>query len=174
MPSYRAISASRAYPADAVPPTVTGDKWQYVLDVLSTLHEGGSAARRALREFIGGWLDGRYHAPPSTEVRKHVVALLGQQGWHVSGGRLVIGETMPVEPGTVTPLGRDARLAALHVDIRQVIERFVDDHLDVAIFEAFKAVNNRVKQMAGLDLDGSKRCVRISRVLRKLYLWKRD
>jgi len=26
-----------------------------------------------------------------------------------------------------------------------VTERFVDEHLDVAIFEAFKAVNNRVK-----------------------------
>ena len=63
---------------------------------------------------------------------------------------------MYVEPGTVTPLGRDARLAALHADIRQVTERFVEDHLDVAIFEAFKAINNRVKQMTGLDLDGSK------------------
>jgi len=47
-------------------------------------------------------------------------------------------------------------LAGLHVDIRQVIERFVDDHLDVAIFESFKAINNRVKQMSGLALDGSK------------------
>lgn len=35
-------------------------------------------------------------------------------------------------------------------------ERFVEDHLDVAIFEAFKAINNRVKGMTALDLDGSK------------------
>ena len=89
-------------------------------------------------------------------MRKRVVSLLGQQGWHIRDGRLVIGERLHVEPGTVTPLGRDARLAALHADIRQVTERFIEEHLDVAIFEAFKAVNNRVKEMTGLDLDGSK------------------
>jgi uncharacterized protein (TIGR02391 family) len=143
-------------PEEVVPDSVTGEKWSYVLEILSTLHEGGSAQRRSLREFIGGWLDGRHHAPPPTDVRKRIVALLGQQGWHVVDDRLAIGERVHVEPGTVTPLGRDARLAALHAEIRQVTERFVDDHLDVAIFEAFKAVNNRVKEMTGLDLDGSK------------------
>jgi uncharacterized protein (TIGR02391 family) len=142
-------------PKDAVPEVVAGDKWQYVFGVLGSLHEGGSAARRALREFIGGWLEGYFHAPPPTEVRKRITSLLAQQGWRIREGRLVIGERVRVEPGTVPPLGRDARLAALHADIRQVTERFVEDHLDVAIFEAFKAINNRVKQMTGLDLDGS-------------------
>jgi uncharacterized protein (TIGR02391 family) len=143
-------------PDEAVPDAVTGDKWQYVFGVLESLHEGGSAARRALREFIGGWLDGYFHAPPPTEVRKRITSLLAQQGWHVQEGRLVIGERVQVEPGKVSPLGRDARLAALHADIRQVTERFVENHLDVAIFEAFKAINNRVKEMTGLDLDGSR------------------
>ncbi len=142
-------------PEGAVPETVIGDKWQYVFDVLESLHEGGSAARRALREFVGGWLEGYFHAPPLTEVRKRITALLAQQGWQVRDGRLVVGERVRVEPGTVSPLGRDARLAALHADIRLVTGRFVEDHLDVAIFEAFKAINNRVKRMSGLDLDGS-------------------
>lgn len=142
-------------PEDTIPEEVTGDKWQYVFEVLESLHEGGTAARRALREFIGGWLEGYFHAPPPREVRKRITSLLAQQGWHVREGRLVIGERVRVEPGMVSPLGRDARLAALHVDIRQVTERFVEDHLDVAIFEAFKAINNRVKQMTCLDLDGS-------------------
>lgn len=92
-------------PPEAVPSSVTGDKWSYVLDILSALHEGGSDARRVLRNFIGGWQDGRHHAPPPTDVRKRIVALLGQQGWHVRDGRLVIGERLFVEPGTVTPLG---------------------------------------------------------------------
>ncbi|WP_276969187.1 TIGR02391 family protein [Ferrimicrobium acidiphilum] len=61
-----------------------------------------------------------------------------------------------MEPGTVMPLGRDALLAGLHANIRQAIERFVEDHLDVAIFKSFKAINNRVKEMSSLDLDGSK------------------
>lgn len=143
-------------PTATVPDSVSDDKWSYVLNILSVLHDGGSAARRTLREFIGGWLDGRHHAPPPADVRKRIVILLAQQGWCIHDGRLVIGERVYAEPGTVTPLGRDALLGALHVGIREVTERFVDHHLDVAIFEAFKAVNNRVKQMTGLDLDGSK------------------
>ena len=141
--------------AEAVPEVVAGDKWEYVFGVLESLHEGGSAARRELRVFVGGWLEGYFHAPPPSDVRKRITSLLAQQGWHVREGRLVIGERVRVEPGTVSPLGRDARLAALHADIRQVTDRFVEDHLDVAIFEAFKAVINRVKAMTNLDIDGS-------------------
>jgi uncharacterized protein (TIGR02391 family) len=39
--------------------------------------------------------------------------------------------------------------------VREVSQRFLEGHLDVAIFESFKAVNNRVKEMTALDLDGS-------------------
>jgi uncharacterized protein (TIGR02391 family) len=143
-------------PDDAVPGSVVGDKWEYVFAVMSSLHDGGSSARRSLRHFIGGWLDGRYHSPPAPDTRKRIVALLEQQGWHVRDGRLVIGDRVYTDAGKLTPLGRDARVAALHADIRQVTERFVEHHLDVAIFEAFKAINNRVKEMTNLDLDGSK------------------
>ncbi|SRR5579875_1107891 len=38
---------------EAVPDVVTGGKWQYVSDVLESLHKEGSAARRALYEFVG-------------------------------------------------------------------------------------------------------------------------
>ncbi|MHB8296924.1 MAG: TIGR02391 family protein [Acidimicrobiales bacterium] len=156
-------------PADLVPAEVACDKWSYVLAVLSGLHDGGSAARRSLREFIGSWLDGQHHAPPPPDVRMSIVAQLGQQGWHVNDGRLVIGERVHAAPGTVTPLGRDARLGALHPAIRQVIERFTDGHLDVAIFEAFKAINNRVKKMAAADLDGSKPDLGGSKLMSKAF-----
>jgi uncharacterized protein (TIGR02391 family) len=133
------------------------NKWEYVLAVFEALHDGGSTARRALRQFIGGWLEGRYHTPPRTEVRKRIVALLAAQGWHVRDGRLVIGEQTFEEIGTLTPLGQDARIAALHTDVREVADRYLESgHPEVAIFEAFKAVNARVKKMVGLDLDGSK------------------
>jgi uncharacterized protein (TIGR02391 family) len=133
------------------------NKWEYVLAVFEALHDGGSEARRALRQFIGGWLEGRYHTPPRPEVRKRIVALLAAQGWHVRDGRLVIGEQTFEAVGTPTPLGQDARIAALHADVREVADRYLESgHPEVAIFEAFKAVNNRVKAMTGLDLDGSK------------------
>jgi hypothetical protein len=43
---------------------VPASKWEYVLGIFEALHDGGSAARRALRQFIGGWLEGP--SPPSS------------------------------------------------------------------------------------------------------------
>ena len=143
-------------PDQCIPAEVQGNKWAYVLGVFETLHDGGSATRRALRQFIGGWLEGRYHTPPRSEVRKRIVALLAAQGWHVHDGRLVIGERTFDVVGALAPLGQDARIAALHTDVREVADRYLESgHPEVAIFEAFKAVNNRVKAMTGLDLDGA-------------------
>lgn len=142
-------------PEEFIPAEVAGSKWAYVLDVLERLHDGGSAARRTLREFIGGWLAGRLHAPPEPEIRKRIVALLVGQGWHVSDGRLVIGERSDEPAAASAPLGMDVRIAALHADIRQVADRYLrSGHPEVAIFEAFKAINKRVKAMTGLDIDG--------------------
>jgi uncharacterized protein (TIGR02391 family) len=89
-------------------------------------------------------------------VRKRIVALLAAQGWHVNDGCLVIGQRTADTVGRLTPLGQDARIAALHADVRQVADRYLESgHPEVAIFEAFKAINNRVKAMTGLELDGS-------------------
>jgi uncharacterized protein (TIGR02391 family) len=144
-------------PQQFMPPQVTGSKWEYVFGIFEVVHDGGSAGRRALRHFIGGWLEGRHHTPPRTDLRKRITALLAAQGWHVHDGRLVIGERTTEAVGTLTPLGQDARIAALHADVREVADRYLESgHPEVAIFEAFKAVNNRVKAMTGLDLDGSK------------------
>ncbi len=130
-------------------------KVDYVTGVLEAVMEGGSAARRAGRAFIGGWLDGRFHAPAREDVRKRIVAILAQQGWHIREGRLTIGERTYDVAGVLTPIGRDARIAALHPLIRQVTDRLVQDgHFDAAILEAFKAVNNAVKKKANSALDG--------------------
>ena len=68
----------------------------------------------------------------------------------------MIGERTTNVVGGLTPLGQDARIAALHVDVREVADRYLESgHPEVAIFEAFKAINNRVKTMTGLDRDGS-------------------
>jgi hypothetical protein len=72
-------------------PEFSGSKWEYVLGISEALHDGGSSARRVLREFIGGWLEGRYHTPPRPEVRTRIAA----QGWHINDGRLVIRERTP-------------------------------------------------------------------------------
>ena len=142
-------------PEEFVPQFDGETKWVYVLGVLEALHEGGSAARRSLREFIGGWLDGKHHADPTPEVQQRIMVILGRQGWLVHEGRLVIGEKSDAKPGPRTAVGGDARIAALHVDVRTVAEPYLSGgHPEVAIFEAFKAVNNRVKKMTGSQEDG--------------------
>jgi uncharacterized protein (TIGR02391 family) len=143
-------------PEASIPPSVVGSKWEYVFAVLEQLHDGGSASRRELRQFIGGWLSGLHHTPPDAGVQKRIVALLAQQGWHIREGRLVIGPRTGDALGALTPVARDAQLAILHADVREVATRYLESgHMEVAIFEAFKAINNRVKAMTGLDLDGS-------------------
>lgn len=92
-------------PEQFIPPHPAGNKWEYVLGVFEALHDGGAAARRALREFIGGWLEGRYHTPPPPDVRKRTVALLAAQGWHVDDGSLIIGPRVFDAVGTLTALG---------------------------------------------------------------------
>lgn len=143
-------------PDEYIPPVVIGSKWEYVLDVFERLHEGGSAARRALREFLGGWIDGRHHVAPQPEVREHVLGVLGNQGWHVVDGTLIIGEKVYALASPVTPLSNDRRIADLHVEVRQVADRYLESgHPEVAIFEAFKAVIKRVKALTKLEMDGS-------------------
>lgn len=145
-------------PQHFIPPEVEGSKWAYVLNILEALHDGGSAARRTLREFIGSWLQGRHHTAPPPEIRERIVSLLGAQGWRVGDQqRLVVGERTGEIVGTSTPLGQDARVAALHPEIRLVVDRYLKSgHPAVAIFEAFKAINQRVRTITGLELDGSK------------------
>ena len=128
---------------------MTGSKWAYVLGVFEALHDGGSASRRSLREFIGSWLGGRLHAPPPAEVRERITALLAGQGWHIVDDKLVIGERTGGVASALAAPEQDARIGALHPDVRDVADRYLQSgHPEVAIFEAFKAINKRVKAMS--------------------------
>jgi uncharacterized protein (TIGR02391 family) len=120
------------------------------------LHNGGSAARRTLRWFIGRWMNFRLHTWPRDDVRKRILVQLAQQGWHIRDDHLVVGEQQAAALESVSPSGRQARIANLHATVRQVADRYIDSgHLEVAIFEAFKTINNRVRELAGIDPDGS-------------------
>lgn len=132
------------------------DNWAYVLTVFERLHDGGSEARRELREFIGRWLENKLHDGPRPDVLRRILAQLSRQGWYVQEGRLVIGEPQVGDIPLASPLGREARIAALHPLVRQASDRYIEsNHMGAAILEAFKAVNLRVKEMAGLDADGT-------------------
>jgi uncharacterized protein (TIGR02391 family) len=137
--------------------TVEGlDNWAYVLAVLERLHDGGSAARRVLREFIGRWLENKLHDGPRSDVRDRILAQLARQGWYVQDDRLVIGEPQFGDIPLASPIGREARISALHPLVKQASHRYVEsNHMGAAILEAFKAVNIRVKELTRLDADGA-------------------
>jgi uncharacterized protein (TIGR02391 family) len=136
-------------------PQVDADRAGFVYAVLIGLDMWGSEGRRILRSFIGAWIDDRMNSGPTEELRRKLVEQLARRGWYVVDGNLVIGE--PAR-GTRTrsPVLRDARLAALHPQILEVAEQlFRDEHRAAAVFEAAKAVNNRVKAKSGLTGDGA-------------------
>lgn len=147
-------------PLDRLPlpvgtPQVDPDRAGFVYGVLVGLDLWGSEGRRILRSFIGAWIDDRMESGPPEDLRRKLVEELARRGWYVVEGDLVIGE--PAR-GTHTrsPVLRDARLAALHPEIVKVAEQlFQDGHRAAAVFEAAKAVNNRVKAMSGLPTDGA-------------------
>jgi uncharacterized protein (TIGR02391 family) len=147
-------------PLDRLPlpertPDIETDRGGFVYGVLVGLDLWWSEGRRTLRSFVGAWLDDRMISGPTDELRRTLVEQLARQGWYVVDGKLVIGE--PAR-GTRSrsPVLRDARLAALHPQILQVSEQLVrDGHRAAAVFEAAKAINNRVKAMSGLSGDGS-------------------
>jgi uncharacterized protein (TIGR02391 family) len=122
--------------------------------VLIGLELSGSEGRRILRRFIGSWLDDRLISGPTDNLRNDLTDKLARGGWYVIDGNLVIGE--PAKGKRVrSPILRGARLAVLHPEILAVSEQlFRDGHRAAAVFEAAKALNNRVKKMSGLSGDG--------------------
>ncbi|MHB8490469.1 MAG: TIGR02391 family protein [Candidatus Dormibacteria bacterium] len=158
--TYNALQIPKFLTDSGIPPEYIpinqGDsKWEYVLLILERLDQVGSASRRALREFIGAWLDNRLHTVPEDDVRRRILRQLGQQGWAVRDGRLVVGPPQAAVPEAPPSGSRAERFARLHPTIREASQRYLETHLEVAIFEAFKAVNKRVKEMTALDADGS-------------------
>jgi uncharacterized protein (TIGR02391 family) len=116
-------------------------------------HESGSEGRRALRSFLGRWLDDRLPTGPGDELRASLIEQMARQGWHVVDGMLVVGEAA-VGTRPTSPVLRDARLAALHPEVRRVAEPYVrSGHLGSAVFEVVKAVNLRVKKLAGKESE---------------------
>ncbi len=142
-------------PLDGLPAVPANGRIDTVHSVLTALGQWGSEGRRILRRFVGSWLDDRLVLGPDDELRAILIEQLARQGWYVQDGNLVIGE--PARGRRVSrPVLRDARLAALHSEIVSTSEGLLrSGHRSAAVFEAAKAVNNRVKAMTGLAGDGA-------------------
>ena len=157
----RAFLDETGIPLDRLPlpqgtPDVRGDPGNFACGVLFGLDQWGSEGRRILRRFVGLWLDDRLISGPSDDLRTSLIERFARQGWYVQDGNLVIGEPVRGKRAS-SPILREARLGALHPAVANVAEQLLKGgHPAVAVFEAVKAVNNRVKTMAGLPGDGAR------------------
>jgi uncharacterized protein (TIGR02391 family) len=143
-------------PRESIPPFEGDTKWFYVHNVLLALSEDGTAGRRAVRQFVGAWLDDRLHSGPNGEQCERIARDFARQGWFVRDGRLVSGEPVYPTPQSTAAVARPARLDALHPRIVEVSRQlFEDGHPDGAILQAFTAIEKRAQEISDRrDLDG--------------------
>lgn len=116
-------------------------------------HADGDARRRRRAacgaRVPGAWLDNRLHTGPDRDEQARLLRDLARQGWHLHDGRLVIGERVVSQPATAAVAGESA-LAQLDECVRAAAERlYRDGHHAAAVFEAYKAVEQRVRELTG-------------------------
>jgi uncharacterized protein (TIGR02391 family) len=125
--------------------TESGD----VYTVLSTLWAWGAEGRRLTRRFIGRWLDDRLDIGPDPELRARLIEQLARQGWRVRMDDSLLVAEEPVRGIPVTaPFLRASRLhPAIEAEARP---QFLIGKPDQGVFAAMKAVEVRVRKLAGL------------------------
>jgi uncharacterized protein (TIGR02391 family) len=150
--------------SDVSPTDPTWDADAVLNHVLAELERGTSGQRRALREFLGAWMEDALNTGPSPAEYEKIARDLARQGWFVRDGRLVVGEPVRGANRVGGDIARDARIAVLHPTIREVSQRaFEAGETAAAVLEAFKAVNNRVKESSSIDADGHPLMARVFR-----------
>jgi len=118
--------------------------------ILANLWRSGSEGRRAIRRFVGRWLDDLLLTGPDVEVRALLIDQLARQGWGVreTDSMLVIAD--PVRGVAATsPYLRSSRLHAL-IDA-EARPQFLIKKPDKAVFASLKAVEVRVRSLGGFS-----------------------
>jgi uncharacterized protein (TIGR02391 family) len=137
-------------PAQLKHPEYTGERAAYSL--LATVWRWGSTGRRAVRRFLGRWLDNQLHTGPDAELRASLIEQLARQGWKVRAddSMLVIAEPVRGIPVSA-PFLRATRLHPLiEAEAR---DQFLNGKPELGVFASMKAVEIRVRKLAGLG-DG--------------------
>jgi Protein of unknown function (Hypoth_ymh) len=119
----------------------------YVKHALYVMATDSSGRRRALRNFIGAWLDDQLHTGPSDDQRDSIERDLARQGWFVKDGWLVIGEPVRRVRGTQTPT---PAVDQLHPNVWAAAEtRWKAEHRHDAVMAASKAANAMLQATVG-------------------------
>jgi uncharacterized protein (TIGR02391 family) len=112
----------------------------------------GSLGRRPVRAFLGRWLDEQLITGPDAELRATLIEQLARQGWQIRPDDSMLVAAEPVRGIPVSaPFLREARLHPLiEAEARP---QFMIRKLDQAVFASMKAVEVRVRKLAGLGED---------------------
>ena len=120
--------------------------------VLAAAWRAGSMGRRLVRRFLGRWLDGQLITGPDGELRADLIEQLARQGWQIRPDDSVLVAAEPTRGIPVSaPFLREARLHPLiEAEARP---QFLIRKLDQAVFASLRAVEIRVRALAGYSPD---------------------
>jgi uncharacterized protein (TIGR02391 family) len=138
-------------PDEAISPL--GDDGSGLPSVFSRFNGGESNDRRVIRHFLGRWLDQELDSGPNADQERELREDLARQGWFTREGRLVRGE--PIRRATMAPLLGGDLLSNLHPRIQEVARPlFAAGNRAAAVFEAFKAIELRVRELSTSERSG--------------------
>jgi uncharacterized protein (TIGR02391 family) len=150
-PHLESFLLDSGVPQEMIPPL--GVDGAGLADLFSLFNGGGSASRRILRQFLGRWLDQELDSGPNADQERELREDLARQGWFTHEGRLIRRE--PIRRATMAPLLGGDLLANLHPNIQEAARPlFRVGNRAAAVFEAFKAIELRVRDLSTSTRSG--------------------
>jgi uncharacterized protein (TIGR02391 family) len=116
--------------------------------ILAEVWRWGSEGRRAVRRFLGRWLDNQLLTGPDVELRGRLIEQLARQGWRVRQGDSTLINAEPVRGVPVgAPFLRSTRLHPLiEAEAR---DQFLNNKPELGVFASMRAIEVRVRKLAG-------------------------
>lgn len=120
--------------------------------VLAAVWRWGSPGRRAVRRFLGRWLDNLMLTGPDVELRGRLLEQLARQGWRLRPEDSMLVNAEPVRGIPVAaPFLRTSRLHPLvEAEAR---DQFLNGKPELGVFASMRAVEVRVRRLGGFGDD---------------------
>jgi uncharacterized protein (TIGR02391 family) len=116
--------------------------------VLAAVWRWGSPGRRAVRRFLGRWLDNLLLTGPDVALRGRLLEQLARQGWRLRPEDSMLVNAEPVRGVPVSaPFLRTSRLHPLvEAEAR---DQFLNGKPELGVFASMRAVEVRVRRLGG-------------------------
>jgi len=116
--------------------------------VLAAVWRWGSIGRRAVRRFLGRWLDNQLLTGPGADLRGQLLDQLARQGWRVRADDSMLVTAEPARGIPISaPFLRSTRLHALiEAEAR---DQFLNNKPDLGVLASMRAIEVRVRKLAG-------------------------